>query len=918
MKPRFAFNLGSDVLEALDGLRTATRDWPTVLGHLSAFLEGGATNADTRRIESALDAAGLGDEIARVREFWDQVDDRIKLLLDPIDDLESQIVWPIFVRDVDVVRVPLLMGSASFNASLQTSAQIERLDAEEFSEMGITLLPELAMLRIGVEGGLNVEMSGAASSGMLSASARVGGSARLDLDYLFSQPRRQFLIQGLANTLPHVPPPYDVTQISAAREHHLEAVTITAKGHADIGFGVSGGQVWGTQFSVDAPGASSNHTVGLATGVSASFEASLNLAGSFNVVVRPSVDGPVFVRLERATERKTATSIDVGAQVGITGLDAVGLDLTRTFLPDAEELIAELEEYLDLGRKVRELLDEQLDLDGVAESTVELLTGGGTAKELSAAILDAGEAAADASVAGLLGSGGSRADELVAGIANRLGFDASKRDLLAELLTPVVRKTLGAIETELEDAVAKWSDKGETELAKLLKPLENVGGDVQSLIGDLQGDVDAVLEPVLEFLNRYQRIRAKVVTALEGAAKVKIGVSLSHAIATGRARELLLELQIDPSKRRAAEAYALLVTGSFSRAVEVGRKGGQGVSIVGGTLREVVSNERRIDFNLSIGSLTLSSQRFLSHDFTATYDAAGNVVAVGSSTDLRKVVNGWREQREIRFVSAFELARAADTNAMLTAAVTVSHRDEKLKRKELEQWIGSLEQAGLVAPGATERALLRFDELGASADRKFFKANLAVALRMGAEEIGRLLAFDEETIKVRAVVNQLRTRFASMDEQREFIAAMQQIVLAGNWIQAVLEVGSRGALVIHGNTAGSPPRELLVAQFMGRRAIGLAEILAEIKRAAERELPMSRAEVRDMDELNRRLQKMVNQWLLIRGPIGGLVTERLKAATTAFLGLLLELTGGGSQTDYLVPVIQWNAGEPNQTDEVIV
>lgn len=66
---------------------------------------------------------------------------------------------------------------------------------------------------------------------------------------------------------------------------------------------------------------------------------------------------------------------------------------------------------------------------------------------------------------------------------------------------------------------------------------------------------------------------------------------------------------------------------------------------------------------------------------------------------------------------------------------------------------------------------------------------------MGAEEVPRLLGFDQETIKVRAVVNQLRTRFPTVDEQREFIAAMQRLVLAGNWIQAVLEVGSRGALV---------------------------------------------------------------------------------------------------------------------------
>ena len=40
-----------------------------------------------------------------------------------------------------------------------------------------------------------------------------------------------------------------------------------------------------------------------------------------------------------------ATTINVGAQVGITGLDALGLDLTRSFLPDAEELISELRRF---------------------------------------------------------------------------------------------------------------------------------------------------------------------------------------------------------------------------------------------------------------------------------------------------------------------------------------------------------------------------------------------------------------------------------------------------------------------------------------------------------------------------------------------------------------------------------------------
>lgn len=918
MIPRFALNLGSDILQVLDGLRTATRDWPVVIEHLTGFLDNGATNRDTRRVEERLIAAGLGSDVVRIREWWAQVDDRVKDLLEPIASLESQIVWHMLERDTNVVLVPLPIGSARFKAGLQASAQVERIEADESAAMGIVLLPEHAMLRIGIEGGLHAEMSGSGSSGFLIANLRGKGSAQLDLDYLFSHPRRHFVVQGLADSLPHIPPPYDLEAIAEAREKRLEAITISAEGMADVGLDVSGGQVWGTQFSVDAPGTSSIHTIGLSTGLSAGFTANLRLAGSFNVIVRPTVDGPVFVQLKREVDRNAATTINVGAQVGITGLDGLGLELTRSFLPDAEGLITELGGFLDLGAKLKAVLDDHLDLGGLSAEAVKLLSGGGTAEDLAAEIRSAAEAAANQTVAGLLGEGGSRVGELVSGIAARLGLDAGSSDVLGSIVTPALETAIDAIEQELADLVGTWGGKAESELTSLLSPLEAVGEKVDALVTGLQSDVNTVLVPLLEFLNRYQRIRRKIVTALEGAARVKIGVSLSHALATSRASELMLEMLIDPEDHQASAAYAQLITGSFSRAVELGRAGGQGVTILGGTLEERVSVKQRLDFNLSIGSLSLSTQKLLSHDFAATYDAAGNVVAVRSSTDLRKVVNGWREQREVRFVSAFELADAVATNSLLSAAVTISHRDEELHRRELEQWLGSLEDVGLLAPGATERALVRFDQLGDSANRRFFKAQLAVALPLEPSEFSTLFTFDRETIAARAVVHQLQARFSGEREKGEFIAFMRELGSGSQWIPTVLEVGRRGALAVHGSNPGHPPHLLMIAQFMGKRAIELADTMVEIRNALREPLPKNDGQLRRLHRLNKRLQGAVSSWLPQRGLIGGMLTERLRFETTAFLGLLIELTNGAASPRHLLPVIQWNAGEPNQLDEIIV
>ncbi len=250
--------------------------------------------------------------------------------------------------------------------------------------------------------------------------------------------------------------------------------------------------------------------------------------------------------------------------------------------------------------------------------------------------------------------------------------------------------------------------------------------------------------------------------------------------------------------------------------------------------------------------------------------------------------------------------------------MTISHRDEELHRNELQQWLGSLEEVGLLATGATERALVRFDQLGDSANRRFFKAHLAVALPLEPTEFSNLFGFDHEVIATRAVVHQLRARFATEQERGEFIAFIRDLGSGPQWIPLVLEVGRRGALAVHGNTPGRPPQLLLIAQFMGKRALELADAMTEIRNALRQPLPTTKDQLERMHQLNKRLQRSVKSWLPQRGLIGGMITERLRFETTAFLGLLIELTNGAASPRHLLPVIQWNAGEPNQLDEIIV
>ncbi|MDJ0839985.1 MAG: hypothetical protein QNK37_25950 [Acidobacteriota bacterium] len=929
-------SLGEDLLKALKELAAHFGNWKTAVKWFVSYLENGAATESEKLVEETLKKVGLGDALDKVKDFWNDLSDQNKALLQTLDKVEGEQVWPLWepAKKLGSMSGPL-KTVIDFNAAGSVHAELEVASHETLQQMGETPVQGQSVLRFGIDGSVSagVKVSGS-YGGFLSAGVNASGSASAELDYFFSRPSDDLLIEAVAGSLPHLVSPFAPRKIAGGFAHDLEAVNFKLTGSADLGANIQAGYGWGKSFSVRSVDGATSNDVSVGIKASAGYSANLKLDGSFAVLVRPLDEDTLFIRLIRTSARNSTHSLNLNADIGITGLDKVGSDLMTKYMPDATDLINELKPWLDIAGMVREELGEQLDdlldPDGshadLVSALSDTLVGDGTAEQLAALVTGALVSAADKEVDLLAADTETKAAALAEQAADELGLTGNTRKEFIDAATKEAGKLIDKLKESVKVKVGELVNGQSGNLKKLFSPLEAIGARVKDLVRDVQTAADKLLKPVLQFLDRYQKIRTRVSNALAGAAKVKIGLAYTRTLSTIRTSDSLLELELETASPRAVEAYKTMLTGTFEKVLALGNEKNGPVRVTGGKLQKMLTRKLSTDFSFSIGDLKMGSSKMLASTVTASYDITGGVLIANSRGDFERAVQGFRESRSISFVNTLELPGSTDADGpvkLMSAGLTISYNDEDLHAVELKQFLGSLENRGLVSPGATVRTIERFREMEVRGTSKRRGAVIGLSLPLSSDNIQALIGKDARAVEGAALANQMSAFFSS-----EKLPRFVEVVLkwdnprgssSGNvydQLRAMPDVRIRELL--DGNRAGGNRAEneyfLKVGRSMAKRARGFVTVVETLKKAAETDPETVDNAIDTFNDYNKTINKELKAWLKVRGLVGGLFNESVPKPTLAFIATLSELIDLDDDDAPLIPVIQWQTTAGAETE----
>lgn len=700
--------------------------WEDVLDRIKRYLDDELDGDETRFFDDLL--AELDIDKTRIQQLWQRFDDKYGFLIDTVAELEQERSWPIFNRsghaNPDAGDLSFdLSGDVALNAELQSYPENDpALDA---LALPLTDQGGKRILRVGVDGAVKVGAGVAASyqgtgiNGSLQASA--GASAKAELDFFYQTRANEIMVAALASGLESLPNPFRLDSIAENGRKRLRAVRFGVDGTVGVGAQVGLGYLFGTSVDASSVVDETDAVVTVGGRVGLSFGVQVAQQGMFDLVITPHGDHQVMVNLTRVSGGRREGRFDLTADIGITGLDKVGQAFVEQYLPDPGDLLTKLEGYLDIGAQLKAKFIEAaaglLGAGDVDAQLIELLSGNQTAAGAVDTLAAALKEAVDRKIGLWEAGAGEMALELVVDALDRLGLPEPLRSSVAEWMRNRVETVLADLIASLTQTVDGLLDGLDTSaIETLLTPLERLGENVTELTAKIQAGTTKLLTPILKFLRYYADARAKVVHALEQAAKIKVSLSYQKLWRRSTSQELMLKVVLDTNQDDCNRLLKRMLVGSFEEVLQAVRQ--PGVQILGGLYKELQESMKETRFAFSVLGMSMEARSVLKSDFQVQADLNGNVVSAASQVELQRRVSRSHEYQELRFLNLTDLA--VDQKATASATLALYYRDTKLHDSEIKQFYGSLEAAKLLRPGTMERIFKRYVGFG-SPNRSFFR-----------------------------------------------------------------------------------------------------------------------------------------------------------------------------------------------------
>ena len=848
-------------------------------------------------LRKALSAAGFEE----IREFLERAaealepDEHLKLLAGPIAEIPARgVSWA--WKPAGKLEAPEAGPIKSVvKASAQANARIKPGPKYEFKGA------------LGITGNLKSPLP----FGAVSATGARSGKAAVSVN--FKHPQEKRVLDALSVDLPAIARLDDPACLLDAGAFRSAALAVS--GQVRLGAKLRAGKSLVGSFDV------SGAPVSCKAQAAFSYAVDWTRRGGFRLGIRRVKGDKLRLRLTETQHAKGVQSLSLGAEMRIRGL--------RKAAAAVMERIAELPEGLeDLAKTYsdpsaifeREFKSRMKTLDAPAQAMLGVLDGDGDADEIV-------DALAGAIVAAARSRSGNWTDMLEGKVASVVEKALDAVEVAADRrveLTGVIRKKTREALADLEGALLeqlKAALEEDVGAGAIAEALARFAEQRDAVLDAMDASAAALIKPLKKLLARYRALEERIGGAVEAVEKEKLAVRYALSVSRQSKTQTLLVFDLDPRDAQAAALYRQMLTGDFAAAMTAGMDGGStAITLKDGVFKRVFDDRSASGITFNLFGLELASRRELSATLKVEHDLGGQIDVFEAEGAVAREKAGFGESQSMRVGSLMHYLTAPDGPDAFV--VQLNYTDDNMKPREMREYARSLEDAGLIAEGATLRLADANEDFGAPDGERALRIDTRFAL--SREVIRKISQVNDEQIISVAIRKQLEA-YRRMDWAARSLDQFASLVGGAEQVEKrILEARGFGRRILKnrlgltGRVRRDQERKIVgLVWGVADRAGGLANFISRWRQLDGMSLTVDgRADGLDdallaqVRTLHEQMLADLRAWVDARGPLVGLAREDLSPIAAAFLASLHELAGQPAQP--LIPILTYNKDSHTQ------
>ena len=825
-------------------------------------------------------------------------DEYLRQLAGPVAEIPARgIPWS--WKSARKGRIPAL-GTSTLSLKRSAEASIKVRPGPSYEFKGA----------LGVVGDLKAPFS----FGRVSISRR--RSYRNTLRVKFAHPEDMRVLEALRRDLPVISNLDDSAALIGAAA--FKSARLTATGSVRLGAGVQAGRSW--MHALDAGGGSMSSK--LKAGVS--YKLSWVRTGKFNVSTSRLKGGQLRVRLSESQETVRARSLSIGAEVKISGLGESLAPLMKKLAEVPDRLDGIVKTYSRPSALLRETLEARLHgSDESVRALAKVLVGGeAAAKRFCGTLIEAIVETADAEMTHWTDLLDGKVDGVVEEAMSRVPVASHRREELAAIIFEKTENALASVNEflvrELRAALKRDTEPVRQALARFAE------GNLEAF-DELDEAARHCMAPLKRLLADYRDLEKRITNTVAAAEKERLAIRFGRSVSVTDSHAALLRFRVDPRDAGTRELYRQMLGGDFADAITAGMDpDNAAIKLEGGVFKRVLERGVTSGLTFNLFGLGIASSRALSTELKVEHGAGGQINILEAEGQVFESRAAFGEGQSMHIGSLVNLLTSPDTPDAFT--VQLNYTDQNMKPKELRQYLKSLEDAGLIANGATRRTAEMDATLGAVRGRRR-RMRIDTTLALARAELRETSNADEETIVRIAIEEQLKA-YRRLGWARRALDRLERatgnnaadIIFA--WRNDSRRQIERSLGVDHRSASRTARHIVYLVTAITRRAGNLATFIARWRKLDRLGVPppdeieqLGDAQLQEIQELHNAVIKDLRAWAHARGSLMGRSREDVSPVAAAFLGSLRRLSSqsGGP----LVPVISWTDNGDTQRAAVV-
>lgn len=381
-----------------------------------------------------------------------------------------------------------------------------------------------------------------------------------------------------------------------------------------------------------------------------------------------------------------------------------------------------------------------------------------------------------------------------------------------------VRSLIDALQAQLRAEVQRNVDAVG---AGLVDELSALNQRVAAAVDRVSDPLDKAFEGVREALSQIDGRIYSIVAKLGEESWRKIKLRILSTEKHLREREVSMQLCFDTDSEAAVDFYHSLATGRLEHLEALQQSPVSGVEVVAGSVSDLLGYSETSGSELSLLGISLGASSIVDSRVRIERDAAGNI-AVQSQLAVQRVLDGIREVQSTGFASYLNLSLLRRSRS-LPLTLTLTKEDERLEPAELEAFLGSLTDSGLLSPGAAFDAKTLYQEWQEVGSR-YINARVEVLLRIDGDYLHHLMGYAADSTDTQMIADVLAAlRDYDVFSESDIVDACKQVRLCDRRYREYIDPT---ALFAHFNVGMRNSDRPL----KGRRAF-FAEAFADTKRS---------------------------------------------------------------------------------------